>query len=46
MTDIAIKPAESEGRKFIRRLLKRKTVAFGLLILTVFVLLAILAPCA
>jgi len=44
MTDIAIKPAESEGRKFIRRLLKRKTVAFGLLILTVFVLLAILAP--
>jgi peptide/nickel transport system permease protein len=37
-------PAESEGRKFIRRLLKRKTVAFGLIVLTVFVLLAIFAP--
>ena len=41
MSDIAIKPAESEGRKFIRRFLKRKTVAFGVLILVVFVLLAI-----
>lgn len=37
-------PSESEGRKFIRRLLKRKTVAFGLIILTVFVLLAAFAP--
>ncbi|NUS71281.1 MAG: ABC transporter permease [Ensifer adhaerens] len=37
-------PAESEGRKFVRRLLKRKTVAFGLIVLTVFVLLAIFAP--
>ena len=37
-------PSESEGRKFIRRLLKRKTVAFGLIVLTVFVLLAIFAP--
>ncbi|HEV7308053.1 ABC transporter permease [Ensifer sp.] len=37
-------PTESEGRKFIRRLLKRKTVAFGLIVLTVFVLLAIFAP--
>ncbi|WP_442892236.1 ABC transporter permease [Ensifer sp. MJa1] len=37
-------PTESEGRKFVRRLLKRKTVAFGLIVLTVFVLLAVLAP--
>ncbi|WDZ79755.1 ABC transporter permease (plasmid) [Ensifer adhaerens] len=37
-------PAESEGRKFIRRLLKRKTVAFGLIVLTAFVLLAVFAP--
>ncbi|HEV7321332.1 MAG TPA: ABC transporter permease [Ensifer sp.] len=37
-------PAESEGRKFVRRLLKRKTVAFGLIVLTVFVLLAVFAP--
>jgi peptide/nickel transport system permease protein len=44
MTDIATRPALSEGSKFLRRFLKRKTVAFGVLILTVFVLLAILAP--
>lgn len=37
-------PSESEGRKFVRRLLKRKTVAFGLIVLTVFVLLAVFAP--
>lgn len=37
-------PTESEGRKFVRRLLKRKTVAFGLIVLTVFVLLAVFAP--
>lgn len=37
-------PSESEGRKFIRRLLKRKTVAFGLIVLSVFVLLAVFAP--
>ncbi|WP_043615354.1 ABC transporter permease [Ensifer sp. ZNC0028] len=37
-------PSESEGRKFVRRLLKRKTVAFGLIVLTVFVLLAAFAP--
>ncbi|MEI3852758.1 MULTISPECIES: ABC transporter permease [unclassified Ensifer] len=37
-------PAESEGRKFVRRLLNRKTVAFGLIVLTVFVLLAVFAP--
>ncbi len=37
-------PSESEGRKFIRRLLMRKTVAFGLIVLSVFVLLAVFAP--
>jgi len=44
MTDIAFKPTESEGRKFIRRFLRRKTVAFGILVLAIFVLLAIFAP--
>ncbi|TCU28938.1 peptide/nickel transport system permease protein [Rhizobium azibense] len=44
MTDILTAPALSEGSKFVRRFLKRKTVAFGVLILTIFVLLAILAP--
>ncbi|MBB4279003.1 ABC transporter permease [Rhizobium mongolense] len=44
MTDITARPALSEGSKFLRRFLKRKTVAFGVLILTIFVLLAILAP--
>ncbi|MBB4229997.1 ABC transporter permease [Rhizobium mongolense] len=44
MTDITTRPALSEGSKFLRRFLKRKTVAFGVLILTIFVLLAILAP--
>ncbi|MGO6907490.1 ABC transporter permease, partial [Rhizobium ruizarguesonis] len=44
MADIAIKSAEGEGSKFARRLLKRKTVACGLLILTIFVLLAVFAP--
>ncbi|HWD11820.1 ABC transporter permease [Pseudochrobactrum sp. sp1633] len=34
----------SETRLFIRRLLRRRTVAFGLFVLTVFVLLAVLAP--
>jgi len=44
MTVTVSVPAESEGRKFVRRLLKRKTVAFGLIVLTVFVLLAVFAP--
>ncbi|KQV65133.1 ABC transporter permease [Rhizobium sp. Root1220] len=44
MSDLSIKPAESDGRKFVRRLFKRKTVAVGALILVIFVLLAILAP--
>jgi peptide/nickel transport system permease protein len=47
MTDIATtapKPTASESGKFLRRLLKRKTVAAGLIVLTVFVLLALLAP--
>ena len=43
MTAIVSKPALSERSKFIRRLLKRKTVAFGLIVLTIFVLLAIFA---
>lgn len=34
----------SEARMFIRRLLRRRTVAFGLFVLTLFVVLAILAP--
>ncbi|AJY47761.1 ABC transporter permease [Martelella endophytica] len=33
-----------EGAKFIRQLLKRKSVAFGLFVLVVFVLLAAFAP--
>ncbi|NLS06195.1 ABC transporter permease, partial [Rhizobium sp. P32RR-XVIII] len=44
MTDIASKPIQSERSKFFRRLLKRRTVAFGVLILAIFVLLAVLAP--
>lgn len=47
MVDISAntaKPEASEGSKFFRRFLKRKTVAVGLLILIVFVLLAALAP--
>ncbi|KQQ55112.1 peptide ABC transporter permease [Rhizobium sp. Leaf311] len=47
MVDISAntaKPEASEGSKFLRRFLKRKTVAVGLLILVVFVLLAALAP--
>jgi peptide/nickel transport system permease protein len=37
-------PALGEKSRFLRRLLKRKTVAIGLVVLTVFVLLAALAP--
>jgi peptide/nickel transport system permease protein len=47
MTDIATttpKPAASESSKFLRRFLKRKTVAFGLIVLVIFVTLAALAP--
>lgn len=47
MTDIATttpKPTASEGSKFLRRLLKRKTVAAGLIVLVIFVVLAALAP--
>ncbi|WP_288431395.1 ABC transporter permease [uncultured Agrobacterium sp.] len=47
MTDIVTttpKPAASEGSKFLRRLLKRKTVAAGLIVLVIFVVLAALAP--
>ncbi|OHV76971.1 ABC transporter permease [Rhizobium sp. LCM 4573] len=41
---VSTKPAASEGSKFLRRFVKRKTVAAGLLILAVFVLLAAFAP--
>lgn len=34
----------SETRLFVRRLLRRRTVAFGLFVLVLFVLLAVLAP--
>ncbi|MFK4825974.1 ABC transporter permease [Paenochrobactrum sp. BZR 588] len=34
----------SESMQFIKRLLKRKTVAFGLIILVIFTLMALLAP--
>lgn len=46
MTDITVtsKPEASENAKFLRRLLKRKTVAFGLIVLVIFVTLAVLAP--
>ncbi|KKX33130.1 ABC transporter permease [Rhizobium sp. LC145] len=45
MTEVvSTKPAASEGSKFLRRFVKRKTVAVGLLILAVFVLLAAFAP--
>ena len=42
MTGSVIK--SSEAWLFIRRLLRRRTVAFGLFVLIVFVLLAVLAP--
>tara|TARA_R110002020_G_scaffold140485_6_gene312014 strand:- start:9418 stop:10290 length:873 start_codon:yes stop_codon:yes gene_type:complete len=45
MADITTsKPASSEGIKFFRRFLKRKTVAAGVIVLAIFVLLAVLAP--
>lgn len=49
MADIATasnttKPDVSETGRFLRRLLKRKTVAAGLFVLVVFVALAVLAP--
>ena len=44
MTAAVSTPVVSERARFLRRLLKRKTVAFGLLILVTFVLLAVFAP--
>jgi peptide/nickel transport system permease protein len=50
MADIATtsttstKPETGEKSRFIRRLLKRKTVAIGLVVLAIFVALAVLAP--
>ncbi len=41
---VTTKPASSEGAKFFRRFLKRKTVALGLIVIVIFVLLAVLAP--
>jgi peptide/nickel transport system permease protein len=38
------RPAATERSKFLRRLLRRKTVAAGIIVLTIFVLLAALAP--
>ncbi|MCM2453193.1 ABC transporter permease [Agrobacterium vitis] len=37
-------PPQSETLRFLRRLLRRRTVAIGLCILAIFVLLAVLAP--
>ncbi|HCD83943.1 MAG TPA: peptide ABC transporter permease, partial [Agrobacterium sp.] len=46
MADITstAQPARNPTFLFIRRLLKRKTVAAGLIVLLVFVLLAVFAP--
>ncbi|MGH6761042.1 MAG: ABC transporter permease [Phyllobacterium sp.] len=44
MSVIVSKAATSERSRFIRRLLKRKTVAFGVFVLAVFVILALCAP--
>jgi peptide/nickel transport system permease protein len=45
MADIIVStPAVSERMLFLRRLLRRRTVALGLVILAIFVTLAILAP--
>lgn len=41
---VTTKPAMSEGAKFFRRFVKRKTVAIGLAVIVIFVLLAVLAP--
>jgi peptide/nickel transport system permease protein len=41
---VTTKPATSEGAKFFRRFLKRKTVALGLVVIVIFVLLAVFAP--
>ncbi|WP_288194271.1 ABC transporter permease [uncultured Phyllobacterium sp.] len=44
MTDIVSPVPASERRKFLRVLLRRKTVLFGLIVLAIFITLAILAP--
>ncbi|MCJ8518595.1 peptide/nickel transport system permease protein [Pseudorhizobium tarimense] len=45
MAEIATSPpGKSEGAKFMRRFLKRKTVVIGVSVLAVFILLAVLAP--
>ncbi|AYG62753.1 ABC transporter permease [Rhizobium jaguaris] len=44
MAAISDMTAGAERRKFVRRLFKRKTVVFGVAVLTIFVLLAVFAP--
>ena len=44
MTDIVSPVPASERSKFLRVLLRRKTVLFGLIVLAIFITLAILAP--
>jgi peptide/nickel transport system permease protein len=44
MTDIVSPVAVSERSKFLRVLLRRKTVLFGLIVLAIFIALAVLAP--
>lgn len=44
MVDISTAAPRTERAKFLRTLIKRKTVLFGLIVLVLFVLLAALAP--
>jgi peptide/nickel transport system permease protein len=44
MTDLSVPTPRSERSKFVRLLLKRRSVAIGMAILIVFVVLALLAP--
>ncbi|MBB4567288.1 ABC transporter permease [Rhizobium leucaenae] len=44
MASISDTTVGAERRKFARRLFKRKTVVFGVAVLTIFVLLAVFAP--
>ena len=44
MSAVTSNPVSHERWRFIRRLLKRKTVAFGVLVLVLFVTLAACAP--
>ncbi|MFB9948265.1 ABC transporter permease [Rhizobium puerariae] len=44
VTTAGEKPAVSERARFLRRLLRRRTVAIGVIVLAIFVLLAVFAP--